>query len=213
MPGSRVRWECPTGEHPGQLGPQRPRRENMVRYCVPCSIKTGKLTERVAPAVEKRRAEGKASSAERAKRKRVRTAMAKQRAAAAETKRYTVEGVDLRDELARYVKLRAFGGRDGRMAKRPPSFTVSIRSSYPRARLGFAEPWRHRIHVAIYPGMSINEARSTMLHELVHILVRDEMVSGRRCVHGPEFARKLRAARAEAGLSNEGWATAAASHL
>jgi len=37
----RKRWSCPTGDHPGVLGPGRPRANNIVRYCLPCSEKDG----------------------------------------------------------------------------------------------------------------------------------------------------------------------------
>ncbi len=48
------RWKCPTCGH-GLLAPQRPRRDDVRRYCLPCSSKTGKLVERVAPALDAQR--------------------------------------------------------------------------------------------------------------------------------------------------------------
>lgn len=52
-----IRWECPTSKHPGVLGPERPRKENACRYCLPCTAETGKLTERVAPVLARKRAQ------------------------------------------------------------------------------------------------------------------------------------------------------------
>ena len=43
------RWRCPVCEL-GILGPLRPRLNDVRRYCLPCSAKTGRLVERYAPA-------------------------------------------------------------------------------------------------------------------------------------------------------------------
>lgn len=51
----RVRWECPNGLHPGQLGSTRPKAEATVRFCWPCSEEAGVLVRRVAPALERKR--------------------------------------------------------------------------------------------------------------------------------------------------------------
>ena len=58
----RIRWECPSGQHPGVLGPTRPPRDSVVRYCWPCSAESGRLVERIAPALERKRAAGAARS-------------------------------------------------------------------------------------------------------------------------------------------------------
>jgi hypothetical protein len=60
-----IRWACPNG-CPGVLGPSRPRRDDVRRYCLKCSEDSGRLVERVAPVIERRRQSAK----ERAKRKR-----------------------------------------------------------------------------------------------------------------------------------------------
>lgn len=49
----RVRWTCPQCDK-GALGPGRPRKNNAVRYCLPCTAKTGKLIERVHLAKERK---------------------------------------------------------------------------------------------------------------------------------------------------------------
>jgi len=51
----RVRWVCPNG-CAGVLGPSRPRKNNVVRYCLPCSAKAGVLVERSSPSVQKKSA-------------------------------------------------------------------------------------------------------------------------------------------------------------
>lgn len=49
------RWVCPNC---GQAvnAPQRPRRDDVRRYCLTCSAQTGRLVERAAPALERKRA-------------------------------------------------------------------------------------------------------------------------------------------------------------
>lgn len=44
-----LRWECPNGLHSGVLAPSKPRRDDVRRYCLDCSTKSGRLTERVSP--------------------------------------------------------------------------------------------------------------------------------------------------------------------
>lgn len=52
----RTRWVCPNG-CPAKLGSTRPRKDDVVRYCLVCSERTGKLVPRSAPALERQRAE------------------------------------------------------------------------------------------------------------------------------------------------------------
>jgi hypothetical protein len=190
----RVRWNCPNG-CPGILASTRPPKDSVERYCLPCSAKIGRLVLRVAPALERKRAAAAVSSAAKAKSKRATAARARQRAKDAETERYTVDGVDLRDEMKRLLKLRAFGGRQGRLHRRPPELRISRRSWTP-GRLGFAEPWRNRITLATYPGQSLADARETLVHELTHIASGQE--PGSANWHGPRFRKMLTAAMKEA---------------
>lgn len=50
----RYRWACPICNK-GALGPSRPRKDNAVRYCLPCTAKTGKLVARTCPALDSKR--------------------------------------------------------------------------------------------------------------------------------------------------------------
>lgn len=70
MPVKMVRWTCPNGEHPGVLGPSRPRKDHLCRYCIECSLKANRLVERVVPAIEGKREAARQRSAERAAKKR-----------------------------------------------------------------------------------------------------------------------------------------------
>ena len=190
----RVRWECPTGKHPGVLASTRPARDAIVRYCLDCSTESGTLTPRIAPALERKRAAAAASAAAKAKAKRARASTAKAKAKAAETARYTVEGVDLRVEMARLVKLRTFGGKTGKLVKNPPELVISRRTSVPTSQLGSAEyNWgARRITILTYPGQTLADARETLVHELVHHYVG--LAEG----HGPKFRQTMTAAFKEA---------------
>jgi hypothetical protein len=107
---------------------------------------------------------------------------------------YTVDGFDLREEMARLCRLAAFGGPDGPLARNPPTLTVRRASSKPRRNLGFAILDERRISVTAYPGIRRGDLEETLLHELVHIAV------GRagRSWHGAVFGRTLRRAMREA---------------
>lgn len=190
----RVRWDCPNG-HPGVLASTRPAKDSIVRYCLACSEQTGKLVLRVAPALERQRSAATEAAALKAKAKRAREAKTRERRKQSETARFTVDGVDLRDEMKRLIKLRAFGGRNGRLFTRPPELVISRRSSSPY-RLGYAEPWRNRITVATYPKQTLADARETLVHELTHIVIGKDRES--MSWHGPVFREMMTAAFKEA---------------
>lgn len=69
---TRRRWACPRCGL-GISAPSRPRRDDVRRYCLPCSKETGKLVERVCPANERRREVKKKRAAERAAEARAKT--------------------------------------------------------------------------------------------------------------------------------------------
>lgn len=187
----RVRWACPTGTHPGVLASTRPRRDDLVRYCLQCSIATGRLVERVAPALERRRAAAAERAAGTAKAKRAARSAALARARAAETARYTVEGLDLRVELERIRRLPLFVGT--RVARMAPGFTVTRCRTAPRTCVGRAWPSEHRIHLSLWPTISRAKACATLVHELTHLWVgRDNRDS--KAWHGEAFQRAMRAA-------------------
>jgi len=192
----RVRWECPN-EHPAVLGSPRPPKDSIVRYCLACSQESGRLVERIALALERKRAAAAVTAANKAKAKRSREATARERRKQAEIERYTVEGVDLRDELTCLLRLRAWNGRFGTppLFQHRPELVISRRHQHP-TRLGYAEPWRWRITVATYPGQTLADARETLVHELTHLVVGHR--PGTRGWHGPEFKNTMLAAFKEA---------------
>lgn len=195
----RVRWECPNG-HPAVLASTRPPLDSIDRYCLVCSAKTGRLVKRIAPALETKRTAAKQTSVAKAKAARARMRKAADRAKAADKARFTVEGVDLRDEMGCLLRLKAWKGAFGSPGfdggfHNTPELTVTRRSSYP-GRLGFAEPWRWRIHLAIYPGQSLADARETLVHELTHLVIGHQR--GSRSWHGTDFKKLMLTAFKEA---------------
>ena len=151
---ARTRWVCPNG-CPAVLGPTRPRRDNIVRYCLACSAKAGKLVERTAPAMEKK----SKASAERSSAKAKLKAMREREREAA---KWTVEGVDLRKALTKAMRLPSASHM-----RREPGFTIS-RSRTKDYTTGRAWDTR-RIHLTIGVGESASRAVGVLLHELAHV--------------------------------------------
>ncbi len=143
----RYRWACETCGK-GQLGSSRPPLDSVVRYCLPCSKKTGSLVKRTCPALERKRAAKLQRSAAKRSRKTERTREA-------ETARWVVGRFDLRAEarkLCRLVKIplpkleRRFRARD-----------------YTTGR-----SWGGRVVLTMPPGVSEHEALALLCHELAH---------------------------------------------
>lgn len=154
----RVRWECPNG-HGGTLGPQRPRRDDICRYCLTCSAERGRLVDRVAPVLLKKKSERKAKETKRRKEK-----IAKSRKRYEEL--FTVAGVHLVEEMCRFRSLKAFKGT--RLGRYIPTLKVRLASKKVES-LGRAWPGRWMIQIVNYPGITAEDVRETLLHELAHL--------------------------------------------
>ena len=68
MKPKRKKWVCPECGK-GKLGLQRPRKNDIVRYCFPCSEKSGYLVERISPKDEAKKAKKAAKKAKKAAKK------------------------------------------------------------------------------------------------------------------------------------------------
>lgn len=64
MKTQNVRWKCDVCSD-GLLAPSRPRKNDVRRYCLPCSVDAGVLVERTAPALEKKRAAKKVTTSKK----------------------------------------------------------------------------------------------------------------------------------------------------
>lgn len=184
----QARWVCPRCEH-GRLAPTRPRRDDVRRYCLPCSEATGRLVERMAPALERKREARSEALADRRKRK-------TQRERERQEAYFTVDGINLEREMRRLCRLKAFRKSNGKPMK-PPKLIVKRMSKQPSTRYGWCKYWERTICVIAYPGITKYDALETLLHELVHNF------EGRsdydvHPAHGDFFKRRFRDAMKEA---------------
>jgi hypothetical protein len=193
----QTRWKCPNGCG-GVLGPKRPRRDDVRRYCLDCSKATGRLVERFSPVIDKGR-ERKAQAAREKARKKVQRE--KEREAAYYTTRVlrTIDGklqrveVDLLQELKKMQKLKAFY-RYNKPWRGPITLKVRRANHRPTSRLGYAKPWSQEISVTTYPGQTMWEIREILLHEIAHLRQGRADANHHRCHHGPSFKKLFREA-------------------
>ena len=173
----RTRWVCPSCGK-GKLGPQRPRKDNVVRWCLPCSAKTGKLVERSAPSLEKK-AEEKADAAK--------TRRAAKKAKADE--KWIVHGFDLRAVLR--VLWRSKTMKAARTQAKLPALSITrAKNTRHLGSSGHASPWKHSIHVTINPRSGPMAVLQLLAHEVAHL----GPVIGRRGSrewHGADFRARL----------------------
>lgn len=175
-----VIWRCPKCTN-GVRAPSRPRRDDVRRYCLTCSVETGRLVERVSPALERKRRE-------KAEARKVRSRRARERDRRERADYYTVAGLDLERELKQLVKLPALGGVRGELATNLPEFSIRRTKHKPRSILGRAWPYEWRFQLTAWDGITPEEALDTLLHELVHLRLRSDE-SERH--HGIEFKAVL----------------------
>jgi hypothetical protein len=145
---SARRWNCPRCGA-GINAPERMRRDDVRRYCLDCSRSTGRLVERVAPALERRRAASKQKQSERA---------AAERSKQREARSYL--GVDMIAEARRMWNLPSM--REAHRGRRMPE--VQLRRRDGNYNTGHA--WRSRIVVTM--GGDLASVLATLLHELAH---------------------------------------------
>jgi hypothetical protein len=184
----RVRWECPNGEHPGVLGSTRPPKDSIVRYCLPCSEASGRLVERVAPALERKRA------AKTAARK---TKAQKQQEREAARMREWPNALHLIFEHAKRLKC---------WRKEVKHAKLELRHSKTRS---FSPGHAHYLsgRITMTAGSDVGGAIETLVHELAHIAHFEryerktyfnyDLESSKRKPHGSRFYGVLFEASAE----------------
>jgi hypothetical protein len=179
------RWECPNG-CPAVLGPERPRLDATCRVCLKCSAKSPRLVQRVCPANERRKSAGK---------ERTRAKVAERRDSARDER--SIAGVHMDLELRRIARLPVW--EQARKAGIPLAFR-DVRAALERCevrisnrrygwRTGAADTGTRRIIWINRPrlGDGAFSAKSTLLHEACHIVLREPVRSGKRRPHGREF--------------------------
>lgn len=186
----RVRWECPSGRHPGVLGPRRPPRDSVVRYCLTCSQETGRLVGRVAPALERERTQARQRAEERAAAKRTREADVERAkriviVRGAEDRRVELDVHATVQQMLALPELKAL-----KPAPRWRPGEIVVRRRRDDRVSGRAWPGRRGRMVVSIGDVSVEAAEELILHELIHLLAPS------REHHGDLFVGTLvRAAR------------------
>lgn len=182
------RWVCPTCQS-GVLAPERPRRDDVRRYCLDCSATAGRLVERTAPSLERQRAIN-------AEARRFRSTAAKVTAARRAREAHMIGTVDLLAEARRFWRLTTLA-EARRATWRTPGRVALPTIEWRRDRTGMKSHtsgvcWTQHQRIVITIGYSPAEAVEVVLHELVHaaLPLREK--------HGPLFRSTLASAAREA---------------
>lgn len=178
-----IRWVCPNCGS-GTNAPERPRRNDVRRYCLTCSKATGLLVERTAPKLERRRETAALRQRER-----------RRKAAERERSRYVVEAydalgrlveVDLLAETRRALREMGF--------RRPNEVDVGVHRRH--SGRAHAYPFAWRIHYSIEPTSEgiqrpgYEWILETVYHEAAHIATGTDESDARRW-HGESFQKVL----------------------
>lgn len=156
---SARRWLCPLCGA-GCLGPERPRRDDVRRYCLACSAKTGRLVERSCPALEKARAD-------RSEKRAALTTRKRERERAAMIERCTAGGVDLVAEAHRFGKLPTLSGRF-RRGFPDIEFRRSTTKIHSSGHCWYSGGHAGNARIVVTIGLDPLDAPATLLHEMVH---------------------------------------------
>jgi hypothetical protein len=156
------RWVCPTCGS-GVNGPERPRRDDVRRYCLDCSAKTGRLVERTSPALTRQRAAGAERSAAKARAKSERERRARHAAVSAT--------VTDRDEPIRVDKLLdrawALPTRKAEIPQFPLPPTLKVQRGNKEHSTGRC--WYGADYITVTIGRhDYAEAVSVVIHEAAH---------------------------------------------
>jgi hypothetical protein len=153
----KYRWGC-GGGHPGVLAPGRLRRNDVRRFCWPCSLAAGVLVERTSAALERKRDAAKETRRRKASRKAATRKRARDRTADEKRRRR-----EFFDAYARFYRracrLKAW---EVDLAKRPPGVFWGISSD------GCARGRGSRNRVGLDLGVGRAGNLELILHELAH---------------------------------------------
>jgi hypothetical protein len=180
----QVRWKCANCNH-GLLAPTKPRKNDVRRYCLPCSGKTGKLVERVSPTLEKQRTTKKAAVKKKtvAKRatvaKRTAPAKAQQRVDAQRAKIIHAEAEKIWKLMQPYHK-----------GKPLPKINIA-RGRNHGSQYGYAQSSWNNIQVNVDRDQTVSRSKrvwEVLAHELCHCAVPPtRRLDKTRDVHSREF--------------------------
>jgi hypothetical protein len=176
-----VRWVCPNCSS-GVNAPERPWKNDVRRYCLRCSEKSGILVERIAPSLERKRA--------------MKVQLRTERATARREREKEAKLISLRDALGREQRVDAERLTRQALAdmgfKRQVDVSVQRRGLEPR---GHAEPtlWpRPHIHYSVPLSAGYERVLELIYHEAAHVVAGGQRTGGqRKRWHGPKFRRVL----------------------
>lgn len=185
---NQVRWKCSVCNN-GLLAPSKPRMNDVRRYCLPCSSKSGKLVERVSPTLEKQRTAKKAAT----KKKNVakRASVAKRTAPAKAQQRVDAQRAKMiRSEAEKIWKLM----QPYHNGKPLPKIVIARGKNHGKQG-GHAVRFGNQIQINVDRSQSVNRSRrvwEVLAHELCHIAVPPVHRNGSWDVHSREFYHCLR---------------------
>ena len=191
-----IRWKCPECDN-GILGLERPRKNDVTRYCLPCSSKKGILVERFAPKLEAQRTAAKQKIADKEKRQRATVAnrKAKAKPLTDNIKKATTfgwEGFRIEHEADKIWKLL----EPYHQGVRRPRIEVTAKGARLYESGHFFVPTKHVAGVAyISQGkiwLDANPTWEVLAHELVHMAVGVRQGLKNRQAHDKVFYDCLR---------------------
>lgn len=171
------RWECPRCDRPGVLGPGRMRKDDIRRFCVPCSEDTGRLVARACPALDRQRERKAAIQQEK-------------RQAARVAERETTEHMRYaRQVLRKAVGLKAWAREGVKMTPNVLDILDGGADRWTRGRAGWTG-W-----VSVGRGSTRAWTAQVIIHELAHICVH--RAGFREAHHGQQFRGVMLSAACE----------------
>ena len=204
----QVRWKCPIcGD--GRLAPSKPRKIDVKRYCLDCSEETGKLVERIAPSLEKKRAVSKEKQTAKTKARRTKRAVAVKQARDLEKENKTRQAIFEKEADKIWKLLQPFHNN---RVLRPKIRIVTTRQ--PRGASGVYYWGMNEATVRItkdYESENYVRDWKVLAHELCHAAQTRE-VRQKEGDHGRTFYKMLRhVAETRWKVTTDGWHTLNAS--
>jgi len=199
----QIRWKCEQCGN-GLLAPSRPRKNDVRRYCLPCSAKRGTLVERIAPALQKKSERKQIQRKQLVAKRRERVALSPKTYENNYRKYLTKysNGWHIQSEAEKIWKLFEPYHNGKPMPtikiwfnKMEFDYTEAKQSGdsndvkvwkYTRGNLGHAEYWSNEIMLKTHCDWE------TLAHELCHIAVGGRYKGDRRTSHDEVFYKALK---------------------
>lgn len=198
------RWVCPKCDA-GCLAPSRPRKDDVKRFCLPCSKKVGRLVERVCPAANN--AKAREDAERKAKRDANRAASQVQRTAEREQHAHARDALKSERAALKAVPIGELAMLRGRQAFEEAARRYAKLKAWEQDLSGCACTIRLSVNNQISSGLAwgssgegrftvtagsdIADVHATILHELAHLAAPPESH------HGIQWRLFFRAAVAE----------------